>query len=233
MSAPPPAPVTASPPTPRRRRRPRVEPMVIPDDFGFSKAHIAVPPHYADYVDRVLIPAGLIRDRLGCLARDIRREHPGERLHLVCLLKGGNAFFNGLQGALRDLALVGGEHAIPFTFDFIRAKSYAGTESTGAVEIGDFKPESWAGRHVVLCEDLVDTGTTLAALLPHILERTSPASLEVACLLEKRTPRSNGFKADYVGFSIPDHFVVGYCLDYNVRRNNHPAMWRREAKRQP
>jgi len=108
------------------------------------------------------------------------------------------------------------------------------------VTIGNFDPESLNGRHVVLCEDIVDSGLTMRSLIPHILERAEPKTLEVACLLEKRSERSTGFKADYVGFSIPDKFVVvrfkenasqrsaccaahallqmltqGYCLDYN------------------
>jgi len=104
--------------------------MMVEEDFGFSLAHVAVPPQYEPFVDYVMLPAGLIRDRLDRLARDIQAEHPGELLHLVCLLKGGNAFFNGLQAALRAIALVDGN--LRFTMDFLRAKSYAGTSTTGA-----------------------------------------------------------------------------------------------------
>ena len=107
---------------------------------------------------------------------------------------------------------------IPFTFDFIRVKSYKGTESTGKVEISGADLKKFEGKHLLLVEDIIiDTGTTMSQLVP-ALEAHQPASLKVATgsLLEKRrTDQSNGFKADYVGFSIPDKFVVGYCLDYN------------------
>jgi hypoxanthine phosphoribosyltransferase len=74
--------------------------------------------------------------------------------------------------------------------------------------------KSLEGRHVLLCEDIVDTGKTMAKLVPH-LEAFGPKSVRVAALLQKRTPKSSGFQPDYVGFSIPNKFVVGYCLDYN------------------
>jgi len=71
------------------------------------------------------------------------------------------------------------------------------------------------GKHVMFVEDIIDTGLTMTKLFEYMKESVSPASLRVAALVEKRTDRSCGFKADYVGFSIPDKFVVGYCLDYN------------------
>ena len=111
---------------------------------------------------------------------------------------------------------------IPFTFDFIRVKSYRGTGSTGQIEIIGADLKKLTGEHLVLVEDIVDTGTTMTQLIP-VLEKQQPASLKVASLLEKRTSRSCGYKADFVGFSIPDEFVVGYCLDYNeaFRDLNH------------
>ncbi len=104
----------------------------------------------------------------------------------------------------------------PLTFDFIRVKSYVGTESSGDVRIESIGVDLQAlkGRHVLLCEDIIDTGTTMSMLIPH-LQQYEPTTVRVATLLQKRTPKSNGFRADFVGFSIPDKFVVGYCLDYN------------------
>jgi len=106
--------------------------------------------------------------------------------------------------------------APPLTFDFIRVKSYAGTETTGEVSIESLGVDlsEMKGRHIMLCEDIIDTGSTMLKLIPY-LQSFEPASVKVATLLTKRTPKSKGFVADYIGFSIPDHFVVGYCLDYN------------------
>lgn len=74
--------------------------------------------------------------------------------------------------------------------------------------------KSLEGRHVLLVEDIIDTGTTMSKLVPH-LQSFGPATVRVASLLQKRTPKSVGFVGDFVGFSIPNKFVVGYCLDYN------------------
>lgn len=86
-----------------------------------------------------------------------------------------------------------------------------------AVHISGVDLKTLRGRNVILVEDIVDTGTTMSRLIPHLMADAAiaPARVQVATLLEKRTERSNGFKADYVGFSIPDAFVVGYNMDYN------------------
>jgi len=139
----------------------------------------------------------------------------GERLHMMCVLKGGHQFFSDLADALKKLTLRGCT-APPLTFDFIRVKSYAGTESTGDIQIESLgvNLSEMKGRHILLCEDIIDTGSTMLKLVPY-LQSFGAASVKVATLLTKRTPKSKGFVADYTGFSIPDHFVVGYCLDYN------------------
>lgn len=129
--------------------------------------------------------------------------------------KVGTSFFSDLCQALKQLTLVGVSNP-PLTFDFIRVKSYSNMDSTGAVQIESVGVDlkELKGRHVLLCEDIIDTGTTMSKLVP-FLETYSPLSVRVATLLQKRTPKSNGFEPDFTGFSIPDKFVVGYCLDYN------------------
>lgn len=148
------------------------------------------------------------------LAQDIRYAYEGQTVHLLCILKGGSAFFHDLVEKLRLFHKYNKCDYIPFTFDFIRVKSYKGTESTGTVQISGADLTKFKGQHLLLVEDIIDTGTTMTQLVPTLLKH-EPASLKVASLLEKRTSRSCGFKADFVGFSIPDRFVVGYCLDYN------------------
>lgn len=103
---------------------------------------------------------------------------------------------------------------VPFTFDFIRAKSYEGTQSSGEVKISGASPEDFTGRHIILVEDIVDTGATMHKLVPQI-KGYGAKSVAVATLLTKRNPAAVEFKADYVGFDVPDKFVVGYNLDYN------------------
>jgi len=211
----------------------------IADDATFSTEHFFVPSHYAPFVGAVLLPHGLIEDRVEALAAALRADDaaaaaasppggvtPGGSpatagpVHLLVVLKGGAEFATDLARALRrqhayDAAAPGGgARAIPFTVDYVRVKSYEGTQSTGAVAISGLNVGALAGRRVVVVEDIIDTGATMSRLVPALLG-AGAASVRVAALLEKRTPKSCGFKGDYVGFSVPDAFVVGYGLDYN------------------
>jgi hypoxanthine phosphoribosyltransferase len=111
---------------------------------------------------------------------------------------------------------------VPFTFDFIRVKSYEGCHSTGTLHVQGPEMESYYGKHILLVEDIIDTGNTMSKLIPY-LKQVGAASVKVASLMEKDTHKSCGFKADFAGFVVPDRFVVGYCMDYNdvFRDLNH------------
>jgi|EP00624_Nannochloropsis_granulata_P000756 hypoxanthine phosphoribosyltransferase len=195
----------------------------IPDEAESSGApflpisSFLIPPQYQDAVSHVLIPHGLIQDRIHKLAFDINQEYADKTLHLLCVLKGGSSFFWELQSALINLSSHRRTNTakFQFSFDFVRVKSYEGTESTGTVQITGTDMKNLKGRHLLLVEDLIDSGLTMSQLVPHITKNAEPESIRVAALMEKRTHRSCGFKADYVAFDIPDLFVVGYSLDYN------------------
>lgn len=193
----------------------RKEPIIIEDKVRIHKDFYYLPNHYQDSLDSLLITQGTIIDRVEKLAHDIIEDYGGETVHLLCVLKGGSTFFHDLSSALRRFHDYSRMTHIPYTFDFIRVKSYDGTSSTGKVQISGCEMESLEGKHVIFVEDLVDTGLTMSTLLKQLKATVSTRSVRVASLLEKRTHLSCGFKADYVGFSIPDVFVVGYCMDYN------------------
>jgi len=161
---------------------------------------------------RVLITAGRIQKRIRTLAKEIRRDFPGERLHLVSVLKGG-VFF------LTDLARnVPGE----VSFDFIAVASYGqNTHSSGQVRLTRDLDSSIEGRTVIVVEDILDTGMTLQYLL-RLFQQRKPKHLRVAVLLDKPERRIAAVHADYVGFTIPNEFVVGYGLDYSERYRNLP-----------
>ncbi|KAJ0394835.1 hypothetical protein P43SY_006396 [Pythium insidiosum] len=188
--------------------------IVLSDDASFDKSHFLIPHHYKDDLASVLIPTGLIQDRVEKIAQDIRYDYEGKTIHLLCVLKGGSAFFHDLVEKLRLFHKYNKCSYVPFTFDFIKVKSYAGTQSTGNVQISGADLAKFKGKDLLLVEDIIDTGKTMSKLVPY-LQQFEPASVRVASLLEKRNPESCGFQADYVGFQIPDKFVVGYCLDYN------------------
>lgn len=158
---------------------------------------------------RALITSEQIANRVRELGQEIRSKYPSENLLLVCVLKGSALFFADLARAIDG----------PTTMEFIRARSYEGTSSTGAVTL-DGVP-NFQDRHVVVVEDIVDTGLTLLKLRESITAQ-SPASLSVVTLLDKPSRREHECHADFVGFTIEDHFVIGYGLDLDQAYRNLP-----------
>ncbi|OLC83276.1 MAG: hypoxanthine phosphoribosyltransferase [Acidobacteria bacterium 13_1_40CM_4_57_6] len=161
---------------------------------------------------RVLITGARIQRRIQALAQEIRKDFQGEPLHLVSVLKGG-VFF------LTDLARnIPGE----VSFDFIAVSSYGEkTHSSGQVRLTRDLDSSIEGKTVIVVEDILDTGMTLQYLL-RLFQQRKPKHLRVAVLLDKPERRIAAVHADYVGFSIPNEFVVGYGLDYAERYRNLP-----------
>nr|XP_032831393.1 hypoxanthine-guanine phosphoribosyltransferase isoform X1 [Petromyzon marinus] len=191
-------------------------------DPGYDLCKFCIPTHYMDDLDRVFIPHGLIMDRTERLARDILKDMGGHHIVALCVLKGGYKFFADLLDFIKALNR-NTEQSIPLTVDFIRLKSYCNDQSTGQIRvIGGDDFGTLTGKNVLIVEDIIDTGRTMQTLLS-MLKDYKPNMVKVASLLVKRTPRSVGYRPDYIGFEIPDEFVVGYALDYNeyFRDLNH------------
>lgn len=150
--------------------------------------------------------------RVHALAAEIRARHADHPLTVVCILKGAWIFAADLVRALSP-------HDV--RVEFVAASSYEGTETTGKVHLLHDLRRPIAGEHVLLVEDIVDTGLTLSFLVD-LLRAREPASLEVAALLDKPSRRKVRFEADYVGFEIPDLFVIGYGLDLDQRFRHLP-----------
>jgi hypoxanthine phosphoribosyltransferase len=161
----------------------------------------------------ILITEDAIRRRVAELAAEIRRDTPGE-LHLVAALKGAFVFLADLIRALPG----------PVTLDFITTSSYgAATMTSGEIRLLQDVVTPIEGRDVVIVEDIVDTGLTLAYLRSLFAGR-KPRSLRAACLLSKPARRRTKVLVDYVGFAIEDRFVVGYGLDYDGLYRNLPYL---------
>jgi hypoxanthine phosphoribosyltransferase len=163
----------------------------------------------------VLISAEDIQARVRALAQDISKDFaPGEELHLVAVLKGAFVFLGDLIRAMDR----------PVSIDFMAVSSYGkATTSSGEVRVLKDVDSRLEGRNVIIVEDIVDTGLTLA-YLQEILHARSPKSLKTACLLSKPSRRLVDVKVDYVGFTIEDRFVVGYGLDYAEKYRNLPYL---------
>jgi hypoxanthine phosphoribosyltransferase len=159
----------------------------------------------------VLLRDDAIQARVSELAAEIERDYPeGEEIHLVGVLKGGFVFMADLIRAMSPRV----------TVDFIAVSSYAkSTKSSGEVRLLKDLDSGLEGRHVVIVEDIVDTGLTLT-YLQDILRARSPKSLRTACLLSKPSRRQVDVTVEYIGFTIEDKFVVGYGLDYAEKYRN-------------
>lgn len=170
-----------------------------------------VPPGWRSEVERVLIPDAQIARRIKVLAREIERDFRGRELVVVALLNGTVLF---LADLIRQLSL-------PLRLDFIGVSSYgAGTESGELVFTKELRLDV-RGRDVLLVDDILDTGRTLSRVIPK-LRALKPRRIKVCVLLDKPARRVEKVAADYVGFEIPDVFVVGYGLDYAEKYRNLP-----------
>ncbi len=160
----------------------------------------------------ILLDAAKINARVGELAAEISRDYDGRTPHLVGVLKGAWVFMADLIRCL----------SIPCTVDFLSIQSYGGgTVSSGEVKITKDLDVSIEGRHVLVVEDILDTGRTFT-YLQEVLGAHDPASLKLVALLDKTSRRMMPVQPDYVGFTIPDVFVVGYGLDFDQKFRNLP-----------
>ncbi len=162
----------------------------------------------------ILYPAGQIAGRVAELGAQISRDYAGQSILLAGVLKGAAIFLADLARAI----------SVPCTFDFLAVSSYGrGAHSSGIVRLVKDLDHSIEGQHVILVEDILDTGLTLAYLRGLLLQQR-PASLKIAALLDKPARRLEKIEADYVGFTLPNHFVVGYGMDFAERYRHLPEI---------
>ncbi len=166
-------------------------------------------------LERKLVSASDIQARVAEMGREIARDYAGKDLLLVGILKGSTIF-------MADLAR---EIDIPVAMDYMAVSSYGlSTTSSGVVRILKDLEESIGGRHVLIVEDIVDTGLTLNYLVESLRTR-GPVTVKVCVLLDKFERRKVDVEVDYLGFLIPDEFAVGYGLDYRERYRNLADIW--------
>ena len=161
---------------------------------------------------RVLVSEEDVDRRIEELGKQISEDYAGKQVHLICVLKGGVFFLCELAKRI----------TIPVSLDFMSVGSYGdGTQSSGIVKITKDLDESLEGKEVLVVEDIIDSGNTLYYLLD-VLKKRGPKSMRLCTLLDKPDRREKDVKVDYVGFEIPDEFVVGYGLDYAQKYRNLP-----------
>jgi len=161
---------------------------------------------------KVLISAEEIARRVKELGQQISQDYQGQNLVIIGILKGAVVFLSDL---IREIT-------VPLELDFMAISSYGeATESSGVVQLLKDLDRPIEGKHVLVVEDIIDSGLTLSYLHQLLLSR-NPASLKTAVLLDKPERRRTEFTADYIGFTIPDRFVIGYGLDYNHMHRELP-----------
>ena len=161
---------------------------------------------------KVLVPEAEVAKRIEELGKKISEDYAGKQVHLICVLKGGVFFMCELAKRI----------SVPVSMDFMSVSSYGdGTSSSGVVKIAKDLDESLEGKEVLVVEDIIDSGRTLYYLLD-ILKKRNPKSMRLCTLLDKPDRRVRDVKVNYVGFEIPDEFVVGYGLDYAQKYRNLP-----------
>ena len=169
-----------------------------------EKKEAAPPAAELDILQEILVPADRLQERIRELGQAVSRDYAGKDLLLVCILRGGVIFLTDLMRQI----------TIPHAIDFMAVSSYGvgARTSTGEVRIVFDLNQSIEGRHVLIVEDIVDTGHTIAAVIDMLATR-HPASLKICALLNKAERREVTVPMDYVGFTIPNKFVFGYGLD--------------------
>ena len=161
---------------------------------------------------KVLLSEEEVAKRIDELGRKISEDYAGRQVHLICVLKGGGFFMCELAKRI----------TVPVSMDFMSVSSYGdGTSSSGVVKIAKDLDEALEGKDVLVVEDIIDSGRTLYYLLD-ILAKRHPNSMKLCTLLDKPERRVRDVTVDYVGFEIPDEFVVGYGLDYAQKYRNLP-----------
>jgi len=175
---------------------------------GLSKGALRVHPD----CERILISEEEIRAKVADIGRRISNDYAGKEVLMIGILKGAMIF-------LADLVR---EITVPVQYDFMAVSSYgASSKSSGEVRILKDLEYGVEGRHIIVVEDIVDTGLTLNYLAENLKSR-DPASVKICTLLDKPSRRIEPVEIDYNGFVIPDEFVVGYGLDYSDRYRNFP-----------
>ena len=165
-----------------------------------------------NFTVKEMISQEKVENRIKEIAAQINKDYEGKSVHLVCILKGSIFFTCELAKYI----------TLPVTIDFMQCSSYgADTKSSGIVKLAKDLDEPITGRHTIIIEDIIDSGRTLSHLVK-LLSQREPASLQLCTLLDKPDRRVVEVDVKYVGFEIPDKFVVGYGLDYDQKMRNLP-----------
>lgn len=196
--------------------------VVVADKAGLDPKLLSMPPLYQvpftqEFMESVLVPHGLIEDRIKKIAFDIREAYGDRTITMLVILRvlitqGAFRYAKDLVDAMDKLQYSRTTYR-PYDLEFIRVRSYTNDQQTG-VTISGLDIATLRGKDVLIVEDMIDSGKTMQMLL-ETLGAVGCASLKVTTLVVKRNPLGSGYMPDFVGFSLPNDWIVGYHTDYN------------------
>ena len=171
--------------------------------------------HYVEKdISKLLLDEDTIQNRVKELAEKISEDYSGKDVIAVCILRGSSLFFGDLMKSID----------IPVSMEFMSVSSYGNSAVTsGEVNIKYDIQQDIKGKNIIIVEDIIDTGITLSKLIS-VLGKREPESIKICCLLNKPERRIKEVDVEYIGFNIPDEFVVGYGLDYNEKYRNYKGI---------
>ncbi|XP_026191899.1 hypoxanthine-guanine-xanthine phosphoribosyltransferase [Cyclospora cayetanensis] len=207
-------------------------PIHIPDGHLYTAEDIVIPDNCAPYVKGVLVPGGVVADRVDKLAHDIRKHFKEGELHMVCILKGAHTFFGDLSvSIIRQQTALGEAKGVQLYQHFIHMSTYRNASATGEVKFLAEDLSCLKGKNVLVVDDVVETGNTLR-YVSDWLAGMQPKSVHTACLVQIRSEGQLP-SVDFVGFSGPREWLVGYGIDYNglFREGPHVCVLSEDAKK--
>jgi hypoxanthine phosphoribosyltransferase len=203
--------------------------IVIHKESMFSKDSVLISREHYQYIDKVMLSRGTLIDRTEKLAEMIVKDYYNKTVYFLVVLKGAITFGSYLSDKISDILKtdVTNSYSMKYYFEYVSLSSYENDKSTGKVTIkaDDKLFKRMGGQDVVIVEDIYDSGLSLNELIKELNTRCSPASIKTAVLFQKMNPKNlkYGYEIDYLGFLIPDEFIIGFGMDYNeqFRQLNH------------
>jgi hypoxanthine phosphoribosyltransferase len=201
--------------------------IIMENGNEINKSNFLIPKQYSDYVEKVIVSRGLIIDRIEKLAYDIFKENKDRTIYFLVVMKGAVKFGTYLADTINQIINNDLAGSFQYFFEYISISSYQNDKSTGQVkfDVDEKLFKKLKDQHVILVEDILDTGRTLSTFIDFMNKNYTPASIKLAILVQKMNPEHLRFNidVDYLGFLLPDKFIVGFGLDYNqyFRDMNH------------
>ncbi len=204
--------------------------IIISEDQFISPNFISVSQKHSPFIEKIIVTEGYIKDRIENLAKKIAKDYENENVVFLSILKGASVFATHLSHKLYEVVKYDETNKIKFYFEYFQMSSYVNTQTTGNVNFStDLQVlERLRNKHVIIVEDINDSGTSMDRLLKLLKENYELKSLKICFLFQKMNPKNvkMNFEVNYLGFLVPDVFLIGFGIDYNeeFRDLNHLCM---------